>query len=304
MESKFKGALLGLAVGDALGGPLEFMWSNQIQIQHGTVNSMIGGGWLYLRPGQYTEDTILTLALTESLIENKGVNTEDVVKRYLAWHRKSPKDGGPITKAVLALIQEGTKIEDAARKVHEDLTVQNDNNDVLLRCVPLALLYFQSPEKLMQETLRVAMLTHYDKKLASAPVAFNLIVSRILNGETDRKKILQQVSQLLDDNEIGVYNVLPDVGTKKREELRTTSSTQDTFETALWGWLKTKNYPEAVTTLINLGGDADTIGAATGALNGCYYGEEGIPDEWLKALEDKNIIANLGKRLFKLTSPH
>jgi ADP-ribosyl-[dinitrogen reductase] hydrolase len=302
MENKFKGTLLGLAVGDALGGPLEFMSNSQVQIKHGTVNNMIGGGWLQLRPGQYTEDTVLTLSLTESLLEHKQLNIEDITKRYLAWYRTNPKDGGPITKAVFAYVAEGTPIEEAAKKAYEELTVQMDNNDCLVRCIPLALLYFQDPEKLIQQTLKAAMLTHYDKKLASGAVVVNLILSRILNGEMDRSKIMQQVSQLLDDNEAGAYNVLPDVASKKITELRTTSRMQDTLETALWGWWKTKSCQEAIVTVINLGGDTDTIAAITGALTGAYYGEENIPVEWLKSLEDKNIIANLGKRLFKLVS--
>ncbi len=302
MENKCKGTLLGLATGDALGGPLEFMSVSQLQIKHGTVNGMIGGGWLNLRPGQYTEDTILMMGMAESLIEHKQLNLDDVAKRCLAWYRTNPKDGGTITKAVLAAWQEGVKIEDAARKINEEVTTQSDNNDGIIRCIPLSLLYFQDMEKLMQETLRAAMLTHYDKKTASAAVAVNLLISRMLQGESDRKKILQQVGQLLDDNELGIYNVLPDVSSKKKDDLRCSPRLQDTLEASLWGWFKAKNFQDAMVTVVNLGDDADTIGALTGALNGAYFGEESIPADWLKTLEDKNIIANLGRRLYKLAT--
>lgn len=302
MENKCKGTLLGLAVGDALGGPLEFMSVSQLQIKHGTVNSMIGGGWLNLRPGQYTEDTILMIAVAESLLEHKQLNLDDVASRWLSWYRTNPKDGGTITKAVLAAWQDGVKKEDAARKIHEEIAFQNDNNDAITRAIPLAILYFQDIDKLMQETMRLASLTHYDKKAASAAVAVNLLISRMLQGETDRKKVWQQVSQLLDENDFGIYNVLPDVASKKKDELRPSVRLQDTLETALWGWFKGKNFQDSLVTIINLGDDADTIGAITGALNGACYGEENIPGEWLKTLEDKNIIANLGRRLFKLAS--
>lgn len=304
MEKKFKGTLLGLAVGDALGGPLEFMSNNQIQIKHGTVSSMIGGGWLNLRPGQYTEDTILMMAIAESLIEYKEPKPEEIIQRYQNWARTNPKDISNLTKSVLMYIREGGKLQDAARKAYEELPRQSDPNDILPWCVPLALLYFQEPEKLMQFTLKTAMLTHYDKKVASGAVVVNLIIARILNGETDRKKILAQVSQLLDDNECGVYNILPDVAGKTVDDLRPSARMQDTLETAIWGWLKTKSFQEAIVTVINAGGDADTIGAVTGAIAGAYYGEEAIPADWLKFLEDKNIIAGLAKRLFKLVSKH
>ena len=302
MENKFKGTLLGLAVGDAIGGPLEFMSPSQIQIKHGTVNSMIGGGWLSLRPGQYTEDTWLTIGVAENLLENKQLDAIAFVKRYLTWYRTNPKDGGPITKAVLAYAQEGMAIEAAAKQVAEELTIQSHNNEPLVWCIPLALMYFQNTDQLMKETMKIAMLTHYDKKVASAAAVINILISRMLNGETDRKKIWQQTFQLLDDNEVGLYNVMPDVADKKKEELRGSPTIQDTLETSLWAWLKTKTFQEAITTVLNVGGDTDTIGAITGALCGAYYGEENIPIEWLRSLEDKNIIAGLARRFFKLAA--
>lgn len=300
MKEKFRATLLGLAVGDAMGGPLEFMSVNQIQIKHGTVTSMIGGGWLQLRPGQYTDDTTLMMATAESLSEHRQVNLEDLSKRYLKWYQSDPQAIGQITRATLGLMHEGAGIEEAAAKADAELSADNDDSDPLPRCVPLALLYCASPERLMKETARVAKLTHYNKKVISAAVTLNLVLSRILNGETERQKIFSQVAQLLDENELGLYNMLPDIAGKKEEDLRTSSRVQDTLETALWTlWMK-KNYRECIATVINLGGDTDTIAAITGALAGAYYGEQGIPAEWLKHLEDKNIIAGLAGRLYKI----
>ena len=298
MQNKFKGALLGLAVGDALGGPLSFMSASQIQIKHGVVSDMIGGGWLNLRVGQYTDDTILMSSTAESLLERNDFSKEDLVERYLAWYRTDPKDIGQTTRSVLALVeQKKGNVEQASEQIWKELAGKSDDNDLLPRCLPLALFYPNQPEILVPKTFEAAKMTHFDKKIASGPVALNLVIARILNGETDRKKILEQVSQLLDDNESGVYNILPEVGFKKKDDFKQSSRMQDTLEIALWCWLKTKTYKDAVITAVNLGGDSDTSGAITGALAGAYYGEEQIPETWLGKLEDKNIIAGLGRKL-------
>ena len=304
MQSKFKATLLGAAVGNAMGGPLAFMSANQIQIKHGVVGDMIGGGWLHLRPGQYTGDIVLVTATTETLIAKRRFDNADALERYLFWYNTNPKDIGQTTRAVLAaIVEEKTELGQAAAKVYRELTSKGEDNDFLPRCLPLALLHYQDHDQLIVETFKAAQMTHYDKKTASGAVALNLILARILNGEQDRRKIVEQVLTILDDNDHGVYNVLPEVGFKKKEELQPTTRMQDTLEIALWCWWKTKSYREAIITAINLGGDSDTIGAITGAIVGAYYGEEQIPPQWLSCLEDKNIIAGLARRLAKLVAP-
>ncbi len=300
MLNKFRGSLLGLAVGDAIGGPLEFMSANQILIKHGVVETMIGGGWQNLRPGQYTDDTFLMIATSESLIEEKKVDVVNLTAHYLKWFHTNPRDIGTTTRPVLSHVDAGLSIKEASLRYHQELPGKNEDNDFLPRCVPLSLLYFSEPNELIKQTFEVAQLTHFDPKIASGAVLLNLILSRIFNGETDKKIILSQVNQLLDDNEFGVYNVMPEILQKKKESLRVSTRMQDTIETAMWFWYKSKNFKDSIIPAINMGGDSDTIGAVIGALTGAYYGEESIPEEWLQRLEDKNIISNLGKKLHKI----
>ena len=302
MKNKFQGALLGLAVGDALGGPLEFMSKNQIQIKHGVVSKMLGGGWLNLRPGQYTEDTILMLATAESLLEKKELDKKDLMSRYLEWFRLNPKDISQTTQTILTAVENGEEVEKAAYLHKNELIKEEGENDFLTRCIPLALYYFDNYENLMNKTMQAVMLTHYNKKMASGSVAVNLIIAHIINGETDKDKILEQTQDLLDENKLGLYNVLPDFKYKKKNTLRSSTHMQDTMETAIWIWQNMKNFKEAIIEAVNMGGDADTIGAVTGALNGAYYGVDEIPQEWLATLDDKNIINGIAKKIFKQKS--
>ena len=304
MQSKFKATLLGAAVGNAMGGPLSFMSDNQIQIKHGVVSEMIGGGWLNLRPGQYTGDIILLIATTETLIEKGRFDAEDALERYLLWNNTNPRDIGQTTRSVLAtIVEEKAELGQAAAKVYRELTSKGEDNDFLPRCIPLALMHYNDHDQLIIETLKAAQMTHYNKKTTSGAVALNLLLARILNGEQHRPKIVSQVMTILDENDYGVYNVLPEIDLKKKEELQPTSRMQDTLEIALWCWRKTNSYREAIVTAINLGGNSDTIGAVIGAIAGAYYGEEQIPSQWLSRLEDKNIIASLARRLAKLVAP-
>ena len=101
LKNHIAGALYGVAVGDALGGPLEFMTAEQIKKTHGRVTTMIGGGWLNLRPGETTDDTAMTLAVAEGIIANPEDPTEEIGRRFLAWADSGPKDiGGTCAAAI------------------------------------------------------------------------------------------------------------------------------------------------------------------------------------------------------------
>ena len=302
MKDRFCSALVGVAVGDALGGPLRFMSANQIQIKHGEVSSFLSGGLVNLRAGQYTGNTALMMITAESFIENGDIAPDDLMKGYLKWYHSNPQNIGQITRGVLALMEMGTSLNEAARQYDENGAGRVEDCDFLLRCVPYALSYFDDMEKMMSQTFAAAKLTHYDRKMASGAVVLNLIVGRILNGETDKKKIMDQVQLLLDENEVGVYNVLPEFCHKKKHEMRTGSRMQDVLETALWCWYKTRDFRSALVTAVNLGGDTSTIAAVTGAIAGVYYGLDGIPREWLVGVEDKNILSGMGKRIYRMVS--
>jgi ADP-ribosyl-[dinitrogen reductase] hydrolase len=120
IRDRARGGLLGLAVGDALGGPLEFRSAEQIVDRHGgPVSDMIGGGWLSLRPGQVTDDTDMACALARSLVERGGYESEAALANYVRWLKTEPPDIGITIRAVLEKVAAGVDVADAARQVHE-----------------------------------------------------------------------------------------------------------------------------------------------------------------------------------------
>ena len=104
LKDKIAGALYGVAVGDALGGPLEFMTAEQIAQRHGLVTEMIGGGWLSLRPGETTDDTAMTMAVAEGIMEAPESPIPSIGARFIRWANSGPKDIGGTMAAAAAMV--------------------------------------------------------------------------------------------------------------------------------------------------------------------------------------------------------
>ena len=299
LESRYAGCFLGLAVGDALGAPLEFMTEAQIQIKHGTVRDMIGGGWLLLRPGEYTEDTTLALLLARSLVERVTLAPEDVAERYTEWARTSPKQLSGVLRTSFALLAEGVPVEEAALRAHDLSGEEAACNGTLSRCVPLSLFFGSRRIELMDAAAREARITHWDGRAASGSAALAVLLSLVLEG-VGRRELFDTAFDLLEDNPCGLANILPDVPGKRREDLRPTAFVVDTLEVALYHFLRYESFEETLVATANLGGDADATTAIAGALAGAFYGVDAIPRRWLRALQDRTVIRGLAKELLRL----
>ncbi len=113
LRDRYAGTLLGLACGDALGGPVEFLNRDEIAARFPTgVTEFIGGGWLRLDPGEVTDDTQQALILAESLTEN-GLDLDRLAAGLIAWFRGNPKDIGNTTRIALEALAAGTAPLDA-----------------------------------------------------------------------------------------------------------------------------------------------------------------------------------------------
>ena len=211
MEERIVGMIIGAAVGDALGSPVEFMSREQITIKHGRVTGMIGGGWLGLRPGQWTDDTAMMLCLLESLVEKGEFDQKDVASRYLAWFRTRPISIGNTVRAALALMEsERLEPEEAARRAYEGATEKEADNDTVMRCCPLAARFYEDDQKLIATSYLEARITHWDVKAAAGSALLNLTLSRLLKGYK-KSEAFGEASEVLLDNPFGLYPVVGDV---------------------------------------------------------------------------------------------
>ena len=295
-----QGCLVGLAVGDALGGPLEFMSADEIVARYGgLVREMVGGGWLHLRPGEVTDDTQMTLCITESIVERRTFDMADVAQRFVNWYDGQPKDIGNITRLALAALKRGVPWQEAGRIAHQQTGGRSAGNGSVMRCAPLALYRWRDYRQLIADSVASSRVTHWDDLACYGAAALNLVIAELLQGR--RQGALGTAIQMLRGVAPQVTRRLAGVKQRSLADLRPTGFVLDALEAAVWCWQHVGSFEEALVAAVNLGGDADTVGAICGALAGADFGLTGIPSRWLEVLEEQAHLAHLAEVLYRLS---
>ena len=287
-----RGVLLGLAVGDALGGPLEFMSAAEIRTRHrGPVDDYVGGGWLSLEPGQGTDDTAMALALARSAATRLGYDPDWALKAYLEWFRTDPPDVGSTIRAALEAADAGGSAIAAGEALHRR-TGRSAGNGSLMRIAPIALRYLRQPERRALAARADSKLTHYDDHAADACQWLCEMLAELVAGvdpaelvapatlETECAVTRAAAATAADGPAAGYVGTTLGVASAA---LRTAAS-----------------FEEGLTWAVNLGGDADTNGAVTGALLGARFGARAIPARWLGRLFVRDEASALADRLVTL----
>ncbi|MGE7157609.1 ADP-ribosylglycohydrolase family protein [Methylorubrum rhodesianum] len=287
------GALVGLAVGDAIGTTVEFR-------QRGTfepVTDMVGGGPFDLRPGEWTDDTSMTLALGESLIACGGLNERDLLERFCRWWRHGENsvtghcfDIGNATAASLRAFQETGDIHAASADP------RNGGNGSIMRLAPVAVRHWNNPDRLRDAARRQSATTHPAAEPVDASEALALILANAIQGMplTDLLSAsygphTPKVQAVVDGSWRG----------KHRDAIRSSGYVIDTLEAALWACAASSgSFEQAVLRAVNLGDDADSVGAVCGQIAGAFYGLSGIPERWRTTLAWNDRIEGLADRLF------
>lgn len=291
---RFQGCLAGLAVGDALGGTVEGWGQGEIAARYGRLTEMVGGGWLALRPGETTDDTAMMLCIARSIVALGRFEPEDVARRFLDWAKGRPKDIGNITYHALRELDRGASWERAGLLAHQALGGMSAGNGSIMRCAPIALLHYQNRDLLIRDSIHSSLITHFDQRACWGAAALNLALARVLND--GKSGLLAAVAPEVDQPEVRrALMQIPHL-----REVPTSGYVLDTLQAAFWSFLTTASFEEAVVTAVNLGGDADTIGAVCGALAGACYGLSAIPARWLGRLEGREEIAYLAGGILAL----
>jgi ADP-ribosyl-[dinitrogen reductase] hydrolase len=298
LRDRFRGALLGLAAGEALGAPAEFLTAEQVVEKYGVITEMLGGGVYDLAPGEVTDATEMMLCLAESLAEHGAFEPEDVMARLGAWLQGQPAHVSLTVRAALISYRSGTHWDVASRRAYEILGGPTAGNGSLIRCAPVGLLYYSNAALRHEVSNRESTLTHFDRLAGWSCAAFNDLVTVALHG--DLADDLPSVATAFQDEDKRVAAVLHDTIDAEVEEIVSSSYVLDTLQTALWTVLHAADFEHAVTMAVNMGNDATATGAATGALAGAVYGESGIPARWLEALTVRERVTGVADRLFEL----
>jgi ADP-ribosyl-[dinitrogen reductase] hydrolase len=267
---KFRGALYGVAIGDALGGTTEFMTASEIQQKYGRVTDIIGGGYWNLEPGETTDDTAMTMAVARGILKDPDHPIPQIGQEFLAWAATRPKDIGNIIAHVFRLYQ-GDWFA-AAERAHEELNGLTAGNGSLMRCLPVALAY-ADVSRMEEVTVLQSKMTHWDSLADEACRVYNRIASRMLRGQPLPSALAAEVQGTRYESALYVEpNVVPD------------GFVVHTFQWVVHILSTTPDFEQAVQFAANLGGDADTIGAITGGLAGLDCGFDTLPERYVDSI--------------------
>ena len=288
-RDRFRGALLGLAVGDAMGAPAEFLTPAQVRERWGVLAEMVGGGCHEVRPGEVTDATEMMLALAHSLVGVGGFDAEDVLSRYRAWFAAGPRDVSLTTRTVMLILTAGTPWDRASRRAYEVLGFPTAGNGSVMRCAPVALRYACDGDTRRRVSLRESMLTHYDRLAGWSCVALNELIVAAMADALDES--LPAIAAALDIEEARVSMTLRDAVVAEPDEIEPAAFVLDSLRAAVWAVLHTDSFEGAILEIVNRGGDCDTVGAVAGALAGARYGAAAIPARWLDPLRVRDEVA-------------
>lgn len=293
---KKRGALLGLAIGDALGAPVEFRPPGSFS----PVTCYRSGGPFNLLAGQWTDDTSMALALADSLVRNNGFDAVDQLSSYLAWFQTGKYsvngrcfDIGNTTRHALYEYElKGTLFADS--------DAGNSGNGSIMRLAPIPI-YFS---RFYKENLKVLSViaedssrtTHGSEMCLSACRYMALIIAGLIHSESKETVLDSDWSALVETRKIKpLHPYIEEIsqGSFKKKnppEIEGSGFVVKSLEAALWAFYHGKNFEDAVLKAVNLGGDTDTTGAVCGQIAGACWGESGIPASLIEGLDRKDML--------------
>ena len=293
-RSRFRGSLLGLAVGDALGTPYEGLPRGEFE----PVTDMAGGGWRGLPVGAWTDDTSLALCLAESLVARRAFDARDQMDRYLRWMQ----DGHWSSTGYAFGIGHTTSMALARYELTRDpsssgrATPDSAGSGSLMRLAPVPLFFAADRARAIALSGESSRTTHAAPAAMDACRYFGALVAGAATGVAKDDLLAEGYwdGGRLEDEIAAIAG-----GSFASDSPPDSSGyVVHTLQAALWALARTGSYREGALLCVNLGGDTDTVAAVYGQLAGALYGEEAIPAEWLAVLARRRDIERLADSLF------
>jgi ADP-ribosyl-[dinitrogen reductase] hydrolase len=302
-SDRYRGCLLGLAVGDAVGTTLEFRRPGTFA----PITDMVGGGPFNLKPGEWTDDTSMALCLAESLVECNGFDAKDQVERYLRWrdsgHLSSTGECFDIGSTVSSAL-------DRYRRTGEPFSGSTDphtaGNGSIMRLAPVPMWYGADFAKAVANSGLSSMTTHGEETAIDSCRYLGGLVWGALNG-VGKDELLSSSFEAVP----GYWRAHPlcteieqiargSYKDKNPPMIRGSGYVVESLEAALWAFHRSDNFRNGCLLSANLGNDADTTAAIYGQLAGAYYGADAIPEEWVNRLAMQELIEDLAMKIATL----
>lgn len=307
-EGQVVGGILGVIIGDIVGLPVQFLTRSIVK-----KNPVLD-----IRPweeglprGLFSDDGSLTLCLVDSMV-NVGYDLNDIARRFLKWYTEGYMtsfgeafDIGGTTSAAMDRLIDGVPPLNAGL-----VGVRDNGNGSLMRILPAALYFAHLPDpELIEKVCEVSKITHGHPRSLLGCCLYAIMVKRLLAGGTPdeayqclQKTACELFKETVMNGELIHYDrilngILPRL---QEDEISSSGYVVHTLEAAMWAFLNTKTFKEAILTVVNLGDDSDTTGAICGGLAGIYYGKHGIPEDWIWTMVKRDKIISLVEQFAKI----
>lgn len=265
-------AMLGVALGDALGATLEFMTPAEIRAQHGVHREITGGGWLRVKPGQITDDTGMMLALSDAIHARNGkIEALACAQAFDAWMRAKPVDIGNTVRRGISNFR-------LTGEPHVKRSEEAAGNGALMRSLPTALATHGADfETVMAGWRAQAHATHHNDLSDQSGELFMRLVHAALDG-AGKRQMLHEIAHPF-------AKIHPTFAFRPKRRDYPSGYVIDTSQAVLQAFFDTDSFEECLIEVVNRGGDADTTGAIAGMLAGAHYGPGALPARWLNQLD-------------------
>lgn len=307
LYDRYRGAILGLAVGDALGTTLEFKAPGTFK----PITDMLGGGPFGLEPGQWTDDTSMALCLAESLIEKRGFDPKDQMDRYCRWWREGYLSstgacfdiGVTVSKSLESYLRSGQPFAGSTDPFAA-------GNGSLMRLAPVPLAFRRNIDLAIHNAGESSRTTHAAPTTVAACRYFAGLLLGALEGRSKEQLLSSFFHPAPDSDHWHRQPLPPEIAEiasgsfklKEPPEIKGSGFVVRSLEAALWAFDRSDSFREGALRAVNLGDDADTTGAIYGQLAGAYYGVNAIPQEWIERLALRELISEKAAALFDFSN--
>lgn len=297
-----KSAIIGFAVGDALGVPVEFL--DRKYFDYNPVKEMLEYGTHNVPKGTWSDDTSLLIATLDSITNNSGIDYYDIMQKFSEWYRKGKYtatdkvfDIGISTKNAITNYESGKEpLECGMKGFYEN------GNGSLMRILPGVFYSIYNKFSFLEEKIvidNLSSLTHAHEISKLGCKIYSDYIKLLINGIDKNMALnklpLSEYKKYYNESSINIYSRILNGKLRNldRDSIKSSGFIGDTLEAAIWSLLKTDSYEDAVLLAVNLGEDTDTIGAVTGSLAGVLYGFDNIPKKWINDLKKEKYLENI-----------
>ncbi len=315
IKDKVVGGIVGSVVGDALGFPAQF--EERGELRRNPIKGMVGNDLFETPPGTWTDDSSLTLATVDALIR-EGLDLRAMADAFVRWFRdgeytpfgKAFDLGLTVSSAILRLINGATPASSG---------IYRASNGSLMRILPIPLYtHCLPPEEVVEWAFKASAITHSHPLALLSCGYYSLLIKAVMEGKGKDEALKTASEQLVDavksrhpellkhlepDGELGRVITL-EILNAEEDEIQSSGYVVHTLEASIWAFHRTNTFKEALLLAVNLGDDADTVGAVCGGLAGTHYGLKAIPNEWINTLQKKEYVLSLAEAFADATVKH